>query len=124
MHTLRHRSHGVRACDSESMPPGVDPDILHAVQTVYTSDLELPQEWTDAQRAGFIDAEADKMTWMARAHAATLADLSIRDWTRRNHGQIPDPVTQSALRTEARAQAVRQVLSTELYELIVTDDDR
>lgn len=27
------------------MPPDVDPDILDAVQTVYTTDLGLPGEW-------------------------------------------------------------------------------
>ena len=106
------------------MPPPVDAAIQRTVQAVYTTDLGLPEDWTTDQRTEFIRDEADRITWMARAHAATLADLSIRDWTRRDHGQIPDPLTQSALRTDARAQAVRHVLSTELYELIVTDDDR
>jgi hypothetical protein len=104
------------------MLPGVDPDILHAVQTVYTTDLGLPEEWTNAQRTEFIDAEADKITWMARAQAATFCDRSIHDWTRR-HGGPPSPSTQTALRIEARTQAVRQVLSTELYELIIDTDD-
>ena len=57
-----------------------------------------------------------------QALASVAGDLSIRDWTCRNHGQMPDPLTQTALRTEARAQAVRQVLSTELYELIIDPD--
>lgn len=55
---------------------GGPPHDAHAASSTSRSprlrDRELPQEWTDAQRAGFIDAEADKMTWMARAHAATL----------------------------------------------------
>lgn len=105
------------------MLPGVDPGILHAVQTVYTTDLGLPEEWTDDQRTEFIAAEADKITWMARAQAATLGDRSIHDWTRRHGGQLPNRSTQTALRTQARAHAVRQVLSTELYELIIDTDD-
>jgi len=107
---------------SEDMPPPVDPAIHRAVQTVYTTDLGLPEEWTDAQRTKFIDEEVDIITWKARAHAATLGDRSIHDWTRRHGGQPPDLSTQSALRAQARAEAVRQILSAELYELI-TDPD-
>lgn len=106
---------------SETMPPPIDPAIHRAVQTVYTTDLGLPEEWTQVQRADFIDAEVDKITWMARAHAATLGERSIQDWTRRHGGHLPNQSTQSVLRAQARAQAVRQVLSTELYELIHTE---
>ncbi|WP_349319081.1 hypothetical protein [Mycolicibacterium canariasense] len=105
------------------MLPGVDPGILHAVQRVYTTDLGLPEEWTDSQRAVFMDAEVDKITWMARAQAATLGERSIHDWTRRHGGQLPNLSTQTALRAQARAQAVRQVLSTELFELIAGPED-
>ncbi|MCG7598041.1 MULTISPECIES: hypothetical protein [Mycobacteriaceae] len=111
----------MHSCTSETMPPPVDPAIQRTVQAVYTTNLGLPEDWTTDQRTEFIRDEVDRITWMARAHAATLGDLSIRDWTCRHHGQVPDPLTQNALRAEARAQAVRQVLSTELYELIVTD---
>lgn len=104
------------------MPLPTNPNILQAVHTVYTTDLALPEEWTKDERTNFIEAEADKITWMARARAATLADRSIQDWTRRHGGQLPSPAIQTALRTQARADAVRQILSTELYELI-TDTD-
>ena len=63
------RPRRVHACMSETMPPPVDPAVHRAVQTVYTTDLGLPEEWTEAQRADFIDAEVDKITWMARADA-------------------------------------------------------
>ncbi len=117
------RPRRVHACMSETMPPPVDPAVHRAVQTVYTTDLGLPEEWTEAQRADFIDAEVDKITWMARADAGTLGERSIHDWTRRHGSQLPNLSTQTALRAQARAQAVRQVLSTELYELIEADDD-
>ena len=117
------RPRRVHACMSEIMPPPVDPAIHRAVQTVYTTDLGLPEEWTEAQRAVFIEAEVDKITWMARADAATLGDRSIQDWARRHVGQLPNLSTQTALRTQARAEAVCQVLSAELYELIEADDD-
>ena len=121
--TRTARPRRVHACMSEAMPPPADPAVHRAVQTVYTTDLGLPEEWTDAQRADFIDAEVDKITWMARADAATLGERSIHDWARRHGGQLPNLSTQTALRAQARAQAVRQVLSTELYELIEADDD-
>lgn len=121
--TRTARPRRVHACMSETMPPPLDRAIHRAVQTVYTTDLGLPEEWTDAQRADFVAAEADKVTWMARADAATLGEHSIHDWARRHGGQLPDLSTQTALRAQARAQAVRQVLSTELYELIADTDD-
>jgi hypothetical protein len=73
------------------MPPPVDPAIHRTVRAVYTTDLGLPEEWTTGQRTEFIRDEADRITWMARAHAATLSDLSVSDWTRRNHGQGARP---------------------------------
>lgn len=120
--TRTARPRRVHACMSETMPPPVDPAIHRAVQTVYTTDLGLPEEWTDTQRADFIDAEVDKITWMARADAETLGERSIHDSTRRHGGQLPNLSTQTALRAQARTQAVRQVLS-ELYELIPAEDD-
>lgn len=104
------------------MPLPTNPDILRAVHAVYTTDLALPEEWTTDQRTEFIRDEADKITWMARAQAETLAETSIRRWAQCNR-KTPDSLTQSVLRTAARAQAVRQVLSGELYELIAVDDD-
>ncbi|MGF2952120.1 hypothetical protein ACOJVP_07205 [Mycobacterium sp. THU-M116] len=104
------------------MPIPTNPDILRAVHTAYTTDLGLPEEWTDDQREEFIRTEAGKITWMARARAETLAEAGIRHWAQRNR-QMPDPLTQSALRIASRAQAVHQVLSGELYELIAVDDD-
>ncbi|WP_333893235.1 hypothetical protein [Mycolicibacterium gadium] len=108
-------------CTLESIPLETDPGILHAVKAVYTTDLGLPYDWTYAQRAEFIEYEADKITWMVRAQASTLGDQSIEQWTRRHDGRAPDPMVQSALRTAARAQALHIVLNTELYELIASD---
>lgn len=113
----------VRMCAVESMPLETDPSILHAVKTVYTTDLGLPHDWTDAQRAEFIEYEADKITWMVRAQASTLGDQSIEQWTRRHDGRAPDRMVRSALRTAARAQALHIVLNTELYELIASDTE-
>ena len=99
----------------------VDPTILSTVQTVYTTDLELPKDWTDAQRAEFIESEADKITWMVRARAGTLGDQRVEQWTC-THDRSPDPIVQSALRVAARSDALRSVLHTELFELITSGD--
>lgn len=124
---IRHRAatrmRRARMCTVESMPLETDPSILHAVKTVYTTDLGLPDDWTDAQRADFILAEAEKITWMVRAEASTLGDQSIEQWTRRHDGRAPDPRVRTALRIAARAQALHIVLNTELYELIASDTE-
>lgn len=113
----------VRMCTVESMPLQTDPGILHAVNTVYTTDLGLPEGWTDAQRAEFIEYEANKITWMVRAQASTLGDKRIEQWTHRHYGRVPDPKVRSVLRFAARAQALQLVLDTELYELIASDTE-
>ena len=115
------RSRRVRACTFDSMPLEADPEILRAVEKVYTTDLGLPEDWTDAQRSEFITYEAEKITWMVRAGAGTVGDRSIEDWTRRSGGQAPDSAVRDTLMAEARAQALALVLNTELYDLITHD---
>lgn len=114
------RSRRVRACTFESMPLEADPKILSAVEKVYTTDLGLPDDWTDAQRAEFIADEAEVITWMVRAEAGTLGDRSIEDWTRRSGGRAPDAAVRDTLMAEARVQALALVMNTELYEQITT----
>jgi hypothetical protein len=104
------------------MPLDIDPNILSAVQSVYTTDLGLPEDWTDAQRAEFIEAEASKITWMVRAQASTLGEQSVEQWARR-HGVRPNSNMQNGLKIAARAEALHLVLNTELYELIASDTD-
>lgn len=120
-HRIATRMRRVRTCTVESMPLETDPGILHAVNTVYTTDLGLPEGWTDAQRAEFIEYEANKITWMVRAQASTLGDQSIEEWSRRSGGRTPGRALRYSLRANARAEALTRVLNTELYELITPD---
>jgi hypothetical protein len=112
----------VRACTFESMPLATDSSILSAVEKVYTTDLGLPDEWTDAQRAAFINDEAETITWMVWAQAGTLGDRSVEDWTRRSGGHAPDRAVRDTLMARARVEALTSVLNTELYELVPPDD--
>ncbi|CAN5585361.1 hypothetical protein BH11ACT6_BH11ACT6_12930 [soil metagenome] len=112
----------VRACTFESMPLATDPSILSAVEKVYTTDLGLPDEWTDAQRAAFINDEAETITWMVWAQAGTLGDRSVEDWTRRSGGHAPARAVRDTLMAWARVEALTSVLNTELYELVPPDD--
>jgi hypothetical protein len=104
------------------MPLEIDPTILSAVQSVYTTDLGLPEDWTDAQRAEFIDAEAGVITWMVQAKAGTLVGQCVEEWTRQ-HGARPNSIAQKELRIAARAEALEIVMNNELYELIPSDKD-
>jgi hypothetical protein len=108
----------VRACTFESMPLETDPKILSAVETVYSTDLGLPEDWTDAQRSLFIADEAEVITWMVCAEAGTLGDRSVQEWTRRSGGRAPDHAERTVLMAEARRQALERVLHTQLYEQV------
>jgi hypothetical protein len=100
----------------------IDPEILKAVQTVYSTDLGLPEEWTDHQRTEFITAEAAKISSMAASMAETLWEQAITAWSRHRNGQTPNHATKVALLEAARKQAAQTVLNNELYELIATDE--
>jgi hypothetical protein len=100
----------------------IDPEILKAVQTVYSTDLGLPEEWTDPQRTEFITAEATKISSMAASMAETLWEQAITAWSRQRNGQTPSHATKVALLEAARKQAAQTVLNNELYELIATDE--
>jgi hypothetical protein len=100
----------------------IDPEILKAVQTVYSTDLGLPEEWTDPQRTEFITAEATKISAMAASMAETLWEQAITAWSHHRNGQTPSHATKVTLLEAARKQAAQTVLNNELYELIATDE--
>lgn len=114
---LRRRTSRVRACDTEAMPLALDPEVLSTVRAVYSSELGLPDDWTDSRRTAFLNAEAEKITWMVRAQAGAIGDERIYQWTRQ-HGMPPDLEIQRDLFSSARTEALRAVLRSELYELI------
>ncbi|CAE46817.1 hypothetical protein OSH39_12760 [Mycobacterium ulcerans] len=122
---VQHLTPTSRICSASSMRQAatvIDPEILKAVQTVYSTDLGLPEEWTPAQRMEFLTAEADKISSMAASMAETLWEQAITAWTRSRNGQTPNHATKVALLGDARAQAVTRVLNSELYELIETEE--
>ncbi|WP_015057048.1 MULTISPECIES: hypothetical protein [Mycobacterium ulcerans group] len=122
---VQHLTPTSRICSASSMRQAatvINPEILKAVQTVYSTDLGLPEEWTPAQRMEFLTAEADKISSMAASMAETLWEQAITAWTRSRNGQTPNHATKVALLGDARAQVVTRVLNSELYELIETEE--
>ncbi|WP_308161695.1 hypothetical protein [Mycolicibacterium goodii] len=100
----------------------IDPEILKAVTTVYSTDLSLPEEWTPERRNEFLTAEADKISSMAASMAEELWEKAIAAWTRQHNGQTPNHATKVALLQAAREQAARTVLHNELYEMVEIDE--
>lgn len=101
----------------------VIPQIRQAVHRVYATDLSLPPEWAEQQRQQYLDEEADKISEMVLSTAATMSQQAITLWHRTHPDQKLDSVTTEALSREAYLAAMRQVLSTELYELIPSLDE-
>lgn len=101
----------------------VIPQIQKAVHRVYSTDLSLPPEWAEQQRHQYLDEEADKISEMVLSTATTLNQQAIAQWHRRHPHQRLDSATTEALSKQAYLAAMRQVLSTELYELIPSLED-
>ncbi|SPX89401.1 Uncharacterised protein [Mycolicibacterium chubuense] len=123
--TERRTTRISRICSASSTRQAVtviDPEILKAVQTVYSTDLSLPEEWTSERRNQFLTAEADKISSMAASMAEELWEKAIVAWSRQRHGQTPNHATKVALLQAARAQAAQTVLNNELYDLTETDE--
>lgn len=119
------RTRTSRICSASSMTQAVtviDPEILKAVQMVYSTDLSLPEEWSPERRDHFLRAEADKISSMAASMTEELWEKALAEWSRQRHGQTPNHATKVALLEAARAQAARTVLNNELYELIESDE--
>lgn len=120
-----HRTPTSRICSASSTTQAVtvtDPEILKAVQTVYSTDLGLPEEWTPERRNQFLMAEADKISAMAASMAEELWEKAIAVWSRNRNGKTPNHATTVALLEAARAQAAQTVLNNELYDLIESDE--
>ena len=120
-----HRTRTSRICSASStrqVVTVIDPEILKAVQTVYSTDLGLPEGWTREQRDQFLMAEADKISSMASSMAEELWEKAIAAWSRNRNGKTPNHATKVALLEAARAQAAQTVLNNELYDLIETDE--
>ncbi|BBY46871.1 hypothetical protein MARA_03010 (plasmid) [Mycolicibacterium arabiense] len=120
-----HRTRTNRICSASSTRQAVtviDPEILKAVQTFYSTDLSLPEEWTPEQREQFLTTEADDISSMAASMAEELWEKAIAAWSRQRNGKTPNHATKVALLEAARAQAAQTVLNNELYDLIPTDE--
>ena len=114
-----------RICSASSTSQAVtviDPEILTAVRTVYSTDLSLPEEWTPQQREQFLTAEADDISAMVASMTEELWEKAIAVWSRNRNGTKPNHATKVALLGAARAQAAQTVLHNELYDLIATDE--
>ena len=100
----------------------IDPEILKTVQTVYSTDLSLPQEWPQQRREQFLLAEADKISSMAASLSEELWEKAIEAWSRQHNGQTPNHATKVALLEAARTRATQTVLNNELFDLIESDE--
>ena len=98
------------------------PEIRQIVHAVYTDHLQLPAEWTTAQRQGFIEAEAGKISHQIAELAAEMGEQAVADWIAR-HGDHPDYLTKVGLLNTATAAAKEIVLNNELYEMIPEPPD-
>jgi hypothetical protein len=119
------RTRTSRICSASSTTQAVtviDPEILKAVTTVYSTDLSLPEEWTPERRNEFLTAEADKISSMAASMAEELWEKALVAWSRQRDGQTPNHATKVALLKAAREQAARTVLNNELYEMVEIDE--
>ncbi|MCH9731734.1 MAG: hypothetical protein K0U84_18990 [Actinomycetia bacterium] len=100
----------------------IDPQILKAVQTAYSTDLSLPEDWTPEQRETFMMTEADDISSMTASLAEELWEEAITSWKCRHKGETPNHATKVSLLEAARGQAAQRVLNNELYELITTEE--
>jgi hypothetical protein len=98
------------------------PEIRQILHTVYTEHLQLPPEWTPAQRQEFLETEAAKISYQIAELAAEMSAQTVTDWTSR-HGEHPDYLTKVGLINSATASAKEIVLNQELYEMIPEPQD-
>lgn len=98
------------------------PEILQIVHMVYTDHLQLPTQWSTAQRQEFIQTRASTISGQVAELAAEMGEQAVADWITR-HGNYPDYLTKVGLLNTATMSAKEIVLTNELYEMIPEPPD-
>lgn len=99
-------------------------EIHEIVCRVYATSLSLPDEWSAAQRAEFLETEATRMTYRVDDLWDHMASHAINEWRRTHDGEFPDFFTKVGMINNSRLQAMEVVLSNELYELIPEEEEQ
>lgn len=98
------------------------PEVQKAVHHVYTTNLSLPPDWTEHQRLQFLTEEAQTISEMVLLNAATQSRHDIETWRREHPDQHLNPTIEEHLSQVAYNSAMRNVLNTELFDLIAPTD--
>lgn len=98
------------------------PQIQQIVEDAYTRFLQLPDEWTPAQRQRFLDEQAAHISYLVAELGAEMGAQAVADWTKAHHSP-PDYMTKVGLLNTAHAQAMEIVLNNEIYEMIPDFND-
>ncbi|WP_244604171.1 hypothetical protein [Mycobacterium attenuatum] len=124
-HGASGQIHTSRVCSTSSAGTVVvtSPEIRQIVAQAYAGPLQLPPQWTPAQREAFVDHEAARISYRVAELAAEMGAQAVGEWTQ-TRGQHPDYLTKAGLLNTARSQAMEIVLGNELYEQIPTEHDQ
>lgn len=124
-HGASGQIHNSRVCSTSSAGTVMvtSPEIRQIVAQAYAQSLQLPEEWSPAQREAFLDEEASRISYQVAELAAELSAQAVGEWTT-THGQHPDYQTKVGLLNTARSQAMEIVLANELYEQSPTEEDQ
>lgn len=122
-HGGRGQIHTSRVCSTSSAGTVVvtSPEIRQIVAEAYAGPLELPPQWSPAQRETFLDSQAARISYQVAELAAEMGAQAVGAWTR-SRGEHPDYLTKAGMLNTARSQAMEIVLNNELYEQIPTED--
>lgn len=122
-HGGRGQIHTSRVCSTSSAGTVVvtSPEIRQIVAEAYAGPLELPPQWSPAQRETFLDSQAARISYQVAELAAEMGAQAVGAWIR-SRGQHPDYLTKAGLLNTARSQAMEIVLNNELYEQIPTEE--
>lgn len=122
-HGGRGQIHTSRVCSTSSAGTVVvtSPEIRQIVAEAYAGPLELPPQWSPAQRETFVDSQAARISYQVAELAAEMGAQAVGAWTR-SRGEHPDYLTKAGMLNTARSQAMEIVLNNELYEQIPTED--
>ncbi|KEP41880.1 hypothetical protein [Mycobacterium kansasii] len=123
-HGASGQTHSSRVCSTPSAGTVIvtSPEIRQILAQAYTQALQLPQEWSPAQREAFLDDEASRISHEVAELSAEMGAQAVGEWTKA-HGQDPDYLTNVGLLNTARTQAMEIVLHNEIYEQIPPEQE-
>jgi hypothetical protein len=96
--------------------------VREEVERIYRELIGLPSEWSEQEKAGFIEREQVRIERIASRAQADLQDLALTQYRQSHGGASPEHLEHVGMLRQTQLQA-QEIALQELYEQIPSADE-